>query len=1049
MPFDFSDFRVMLKGVKKGIKKKIKGKKDKKEDDLFDPEQLEKYKRELEEAKKARQQQDEESGSTAAGSSAGHEDDEEWLRFKQLTSGVDALVNKASDDLDKIKESSFFQRNKPSEQNMLFARPKDPVILTPDPEQPPEGAKWVHIEGANNAEHEEVTEADGAFGTDTTDDAFNTAAQVPESPEEVIPVELDDSLFDTTFTDAIAAGEIKLAYIPDSPTHDDEDDPFNTAIFDDVVKKIEEDEKRQAKQVNLGCAVDVLTGKGDKTGIARPRTKAAETKAKARPRPHAINLLGDFDAEMPPSAPSQSGSNMERPKDIFDQILDAPSQEVTIDIMASREIQRKKDSDAASKEDKGIKDVISEFDIISQLDPICGSAEAEPLPSGVPSSIPSSIAALLITSTAPPPEEDDDLDDEFAALAAESIHKGPSPASIVPTTEVEEEVEPAAEDDPFDTSYVEKTAAHGKCELKILENEFLGDVTCEKGEGGSGGGTGGGDDDDDFDFNPRLGESPPKTLEIQNAPKKNPLEDMSPMTGRAPTIEPEVKAVGPALVETSEGEAGGHDDLDPFTTDHIETVLPGKAELKLLEAELLSSVEQAKVQPPKLPDAISSVLIKNQQPTQDEDDFDFDPRKDEFKHHPLDLPDVGVDNVDTASKVLTPQLDIEVEVDPFNTDFATGLIPGKLELKLLENELVSPTKEAPVNIVPVQQAPVAPVKFPRTFSDDDFDFDPREGKPAPTLPVKPPQTTEELFDSTMDFAVDKPLTPQQEMPSTAIPESKICPMNMDDPFETSHIDHNYLAKSELKQVEEELLNAPPEPVRQTRQLPVIVAVEYKQPPQPVVPELPPEPEIPHPFEANTPVDDSFKPLTPVEISSAMSGVISVFNPSPMADPFMTDHVIPEGLLPGKTEIKLLEEELGVTAGLERRLSDPDFDPRQPNHPSNQMVSHPLTPMPAQKAPVVSDGSDPFVTSMETSMPGLHFLSSNPFHNDNVDNRKIPISPDLPCVPLHVSNPFRTSQSIAAINETCHFPKLPKSYGIVDVNNNNPFLFPNFASQNPK
>jgi predicted component of type VI protein secretion system len=46
----------MLKGVKKGLKKKIKGKKaarEAAEDDLFDPESLEKLKRELEEKRKA------------------------------------------------------------------------------------------------------------------------------------------------------------------------------------------------------------------------------------------------------------------------------------------------------------------------------------------------------------------------------------------------------------------------------------------------------------------------------------------------------------------------------------------------------------------------------------------------------------------------------------------------------------------------------------------------------------------------------------------------------------------------------------------------------------------------------------------------------------------------------------------------------------------------------------------------------------------------------------------------------------------------------------
>lgn len=431
---------------------------------------------------------------------------------------------------------------------------------------------------------------------------------------------------------------------------------------------------------------------------------------------------------------------------------------------------------------------------------------------------------------------------------------------------------------------------------------------------------------------------------------------------------------GPSLVDTvdgNQGKAQREEDIDPFDTTTVETVLPGKAELKLLEAELLSSVDQAKLEQPKLPEKIVSAILKSQQ-TEDDFDFEFDPRKDEVKHHVLDVHDVSHQAFDEVSTVMTPQQELDKEIDPFDTSMAAGLIPGALELKLLENELISPTKEAPALPITV----TAPTTTTNA-SDDDFDFDPRAGQPAPTLPPQPQLTTEDIYDSTMDFAVDKPLTPQLEMSSTAIPEPKLCPTNTDDPFDTSGIEiENYLAKSELRQVEEELLNAPPQPMP-ARTLPVVVAVEFKKQPQPVQPPKPPSPPpAPHPLEAMTPVDDSFKPLTPLE---APTGVISVFNPSPTPylDPFDTS--IAEGVIPGKTEIKLLEEELGVGSG--RRLSDDDFDPRVSSHPANQMISQPLTPMPMQPVLMPTSNNntssspqpaeiDPFDTSgADIGMPG--------------------------------------------------------------------------------
>lgn len=383
----------------------------------------------------------------------------------------------------------------------------------------------------NKNESLQVPDGAEAFeGEDTTDDPH----KAPDSPE---PVELDDSLFDTTFTDAIATGEIKLAYIPDSPTYEDGDDPFDTSAVTDVVKRIEEAEKKAKRTVNLGDTVEFLTGKVEMTGISRPRTRPGETKAKARPRPQAINLLGDFDDSNLPTAPPQDYSKKgaattEKSVDLFDKILDTPIKDTSSPLLDKIDLLPKKatgdgtEGEANKKGDElskgtGMKDVIDEFDMISQLDPISGSAESE-LPFGIPTSIPSSIAALLTTSTAPNEPEEDEWDEEFAALAAESVHKKPPPGEDEP------------DEDPFDTSFVDKSAAHGKCELKMIENEFLGDVKSDANAGGDG--------DDDFDFNPRLGEDPPKTLQIQNPPKMNPLEDMSPLSMKAPTIEPHKKA---------------------------------------------------------------------------------------------------------------------------------------------------------------------------------------------------------------------------------------------------------------------------------------------------------------------------------------------------------------------------------------------------------------------------------------------------------------------------------------------------------------------------
>jgi spermidine/putrescine-binding protein len=146
----------MLK-IKKGIKKKIKGKKDKgkEEDDLFDPEQLEKLKKELAEKRKAAAAENGEDPSEVASSSlAPHEQDEDWLKFQALTAGVDSILKKTTEELGKIKETSFYQR-KSTDPTNLWKSDADKVA---EAEAAEAEARWVELKEAQEAEEPEVLE---------------------------------------------------------------------------------------------------------------------------------------------------------------------------------------------------------------------------------------------------------------------------------------------------------------------------------------------------------------------------------------------------------------------------------------------------------------------------------------------------------------------------------------------------------------------------------------------------------------------------------------------------------------------------------------------------------------------------------------------------------------------------------------------------------------------------------------------------------------------------------------------------------------------------
>lgn len=222
-------------------------------------------------------------------------------------------------------------------------------------------------------------------------------------------------------------------------------------------------------------------------------------------------------------------------------------------------------------------------------------------------------------------------------------------------------------DDPFDTSYV--THLPGKQELKLIEQELeqvhvstavqsveetLGIETALK------------KSSSDQDFNPRAEEP---QLSIQSNPNRR-FSDISGLQKHPPRTlslrsslsedKPDLLAVEEELPEKTLTPALEEDIssyIDPFDTSIAENIAPGKAELKVLEVELVGSIARSISDPDFNPRDNPEPILKTVPSTQ--------------PLRPLDL---------TAAE--------EAEIDPFDTTIADNIAPGKAELRLLESELV-------------------------------------------------------------------------------------------------------------------------------------------------------------------------------------------------------------------------------------------------------------------------------------------------------------------------------------------------------------------------
>lgn len=945
----------MLK-IPKGLKKKKKGKKGKHkgDEDLFTPEELEEYKRQ-----KALKEQQEQQEAEAAAEEAGHDDHaastsdngaaaapagpaapastsapEDEDRLQALLGGVDSILNKTQKDLERIKSTSYFQR-KPTPSELQSKKAQGPPARPTAPTATAvaaataakKGKRWVGFgDGDEDAESEEEHDQQPAPAPAPAAAAAAAAAAFePHADEEEESEEEEDEgddIFDTSYIDVITSGEVKLAYIPDSPTEqpDDGDDPFDTTYAAKVIGN-DEDIKRKQKleKVSLGIAVDVLTGKAAPPSKPPPLPDHAVAKRAVPRRVKPVDLLklGSFDDSGSSEAAGGEVLAAEEPASLLDDDAlaipeDLPPVGTPIippaSVLAAAPEEPRELKEPA-KEDKPID--LSEFDVIAEKPVV-----------DIPVSNLALVAAALGGPPAPAPDEEDEFDDEFAALAQESLQKQkededefavdgddpfdttvaavvlgqpeepvpnvdvllagpqaswsafdedehehphlkpsrpPPPRPAPPPAHVNEDV------DPFDTS-IAHNILPGKTELKLIEKEILEHDQHNEARILS-------NSDSDFDFNPRAGEQPPQEQSQVSFYVTDPAGDID----HSPVVHRDLLGgstsdlsqlghdpIAPADTAAADGDEETALHEDPFDTSAVDVVAaPGRTELRYLEKEILGDVG-------------STPAVATSTTAADEDDFD--PRAEEATNK-AQRPDVlGVQKT-VAFALPSPAAPDLLGGSEEGTKFSKPLTPYYAEEAPAITADVDPFDTTHVAFAPgrteLKILENELVGSAGSASDikpslSDYDFDPRGPQPV-AAPVD-----QDLF-KVEEGVGHRPLTPAVESAAEI------------DPFDTSIASNIAPGKAELKVLEKELItDAPHGSIKASLSDPDF---NPRDGPEQANQDL-----------LNSDQVHDAKALTPVLGESA-----SLDGPDDDVDPFDTS--IAADLGPGKTELRILESEL--------------------------------------------------------------------------------------------------------------------------------------------
>ena len=516
--------------------------------------------------------------------------------------------------------------------------------------------------------------------------------------------------------------------------------------------------------------------------------------------------------------------------------------------------------------------------------------------------------------------------------------------------------------------------------------------------------------------------------------------------------EPEAVDFQSEIIEASFEAATFVDEEDPFDTTFAENILPGKTELKFIEKELeelpVSEVTISLTDPAGLNRDYETGLLKEENGAKVCNGLQG--KKDLLGGSTTDLSQL-------ADEPIAPVEDISY-VDPFDTSAVKEIPPGQTELKFLEKELLgeqptnvsnslddddfdprkdeqpaAPVETAAINAPARPPLPAAPVKptFQVEFQEEEkenigeaADRGRRSSRPevlelAPSKAVAfelpTPSKRPDLLATTDEEKAlpSKPLTPYYSQKSI----DDLLPIQEEeadvDPFDTSFVAKVAPGKTELKLIESELLKQEPRlphslsdhefdprageehPVRRQsdftastirpnnlkiNELQDSVLKKFEEQNKPKLQER-------QESLLDEKIEVDAKPLTPrIESKPIEEEEISY------ADPFDTS--IATNILPGKTELKILESELeqitgeipvrpvpiALTAIIKTSVPevDPDFDPRAEERTKESTDflciddqdpgAKVLTPLQNENFGLGED-VDPFDTSFATLGPG--------------------------------------------------------------------------------
>ncbi|XP_076244000.1 uncharacterized protein LOC143185149 [Calliopsis andreniformis] len=535
-----------------------------------------------------------------------------------------------------------------------------------------------------------LEEADDPFGSKEPEN-IDFQSEIVEASFEVATFVDEEDPFDTTFADNILPGKTELKFIekeleelPTSEVTISLTDPagLNRDYETGLLKEKNDSQSLQIKKDLLGGSTTDLSQLSDQP-IAPVEdityVDPFDTSAIEEPPPGKTELkflekelLGD-QTNLSNSLEDDDFDPRKDEQPIVDRPIHSavpPSRPplptvpaVAVEPTFAVDFAEQERNDAAESTDRGRRSSRPE---VLELAPIKAVAFELPTPSTRPD--------LLATS------------EEEKTLPSKPLTPYYSQKSIEESLVIEEE---EVDVDPFDTSFVAKVAP-GKTELKLIESELLKQESKLS------------HSLSDHDFDPRADSEPArrqsdftaasirptdlKIGELQSAVLKRFEEQNQPSAPQRQEslLDAEIEVDAKPLTPKIESKVPEEEEIsydDPFDTSIATNILPGKAELKVLESEL----EQISGEVPVRPVPINlTAIVSTTVPEID----DFDPRAEEKES--TDFLCIG--DQDPGAKVLTPiqneSFALEEEVDPFDTSFAT-IGPGKTELKLLESELIN------------------------------------------------------------------------------------------------------------------------------------------------------------------------------------------------------------------------------------------------------------------------------------------------------------------------------------------------------------------------